>query len=222
MRFLLRSMLLTGGLAAAALGPALFFSASEGWSQLQSALPLGGGTTDRGADEVLEGLDERAAVPAELAPFLPAELPPEGVPARDLEEVFRFDRTPGWVAVNWPRVSTGLGQLPLHGYRVPLVTGTGEDDLAGALTYYFGPQQQLERITFYGTTGNVNRLIHLLVSQHRFTRRPTNDAGLFLYEAADPSHRVVGSLRIRSAPVLRADDPLGRFEIALDMRRSGA
>ena len=219
MRMILRWILLTGGLAVAALGPAVYFSASEGWTNLQSALPPWGGQADDSTDGALPSFAEPEPMPPELARFEPRDAPPEGLFVRDLPEVFRFDRTPGWVVTRWPRVSTGLGQLPLQGYRVPLVTGIAEDDLAGSLTYAFGPHQQLERITFYGTTGNANRLIHFLVSQHGFTRRPTNDPGLFLYEATGPDGKLTGSLKLRSAAVLRADDPLVRFEVSLDMRR---
>jgi len=56
------------------------------------------------------------------------------------------------VISRWPRVSAGLAELQLQGYRVPLVSGTTANDLAGALTYYFNSRQQVQRITFQGTT----------------------------------------------------------------------
>ena len=46
--------------------------------------------------------------------------------SRSLDEVLRFDLTPDWILHRWPRVSTGLAQLDLQGYRVPLVSGTRE------------------------------------------------------------------------------------------------
>ena len=60
----------------------------------------------------------------------------------NLADAFSMDKTPLWVLQRWPRVSTGGAQLQLQGYRVPLVTGTGEGDLAGSMTYFFNPQQQ--------------------------------------------------------------------------------
>ena len=74
-------------------------------------------------------------------PAKPAPL--EGVTARDLGEVIRFDGSPEWVMARWPRVTAGLANLDLQGYRVPLVSGTAQDDLAGSLTYYFDRNQQV-------------------------------------------------------------------------------
>ena len=71
-----------------------------------------------------------------------------------LAAVFRCDITPPWVMSQWSRVSTGLAELDLHGYRVALISGTREGDLAGSLTYYFNIQQRLQRITFQGSTGD--------------------------------------------------------------------
>ena len=77
----------------------------------------------------------------------------------DAGSVFRFEITPEWILAHWPSVSTGLAQLQLEGYRVPLVTGTGQQDVAGALTYYFDARQRLQRINFVGVSGDPRRLI---------------------------------------------------------------
>jgi len=92
----------------------------------------------------------------------------------------------------------------LQGYRVPLLTGTREDDLAGAVTYYFNPRQEVQRITFRGTTGNANRLIQYLAAQFGFCHRPTNDPGLFLYVVPEEGSRggVKSYLWIRPQRVL--------------------
>ena len=140
-------------------------------------------------------------------------------PIHDLAHVLRFDVTPRWVVDRWPRVSTGLAQLQLQGYRVPLVTGTAEDDLAGALTYYFNPRQEVQRLTFNGTTGNANKLVHLLTTRYGFSRRLTNDPGVFLYETQDPGGESTSFLWIRAAGVVRSSEPLERFEVALVMER---
>lgn len=138
-----------------------------------------------------------------------------------MAEVFRFDVSPRWVADNWPRVSTALAQLELQGYRVPLVTGSAEDDLAGSLTYYFNPWQQLQRITFIGTTGDVRRLVTFMTSKHGFARRLTNDPGQFLYEVPGPTGTPRGILWIRHFPVLKADRPHERYEVNLTLDRPG-
>ena len=70
--------------------------------------------------------------------------------ARCRRRVFDFQITPESIVAHWPAVSTGLAQLQLEGYRVPLVTGTAKHNLAGSLTWYFNAQQKLQQITFVG------------------------------------------------------------------------
>ena len=60
-------------------------------------------------------------------PFGKPTGPIEGYSAHDLGEVLQFDGTPAWVMTRWPRVTAGLAELDLQGYRVPLVTGTAQD-----------------------------------------------------------------------------------------------
>jgi hypothetical protein len=136
-----------------------------------------------------------------------------------MADVLRFDLTPDSVVQRWPRVSAGLAYLELQGYRVPLVTGTAEDDLAGALTYYFNPRQQLERITFHGTTGNARRLVDLVTSRFGLARRFTNNASVFLYEIPAPEGQATSFLWIQPAPVVKASDPHHRFQVAMVIER---
>lgn len=150
----------------------------------------------------------------------PASLPLEGAPVRHVSELLRFDVTPDWIIRRWPRVSTGLADLQLQGYRVPVVTGTAPGDLAGALTYYFNSGQQVERITFHGTTGDAAPLINLMTRQYRMVRRPVNDPGLLFFEAAYGEGRPNSFVRIRSAGTIDASDPYHRFEVDLVMQRS--
>lgn len=135
-----------------------------------------------------------------------------------LSEVLRFDITPDWVMSRWPRVSAGLAELDQQGYRVPLVTGTAQDDLAGSLTYYFSRQQQLERIVFHGATGDPRKLVGLVTSEYDFRRQPTDDPALYLYQVRW-NGKPWSELRIRPARVLRADVPHARFEVDLAMKR---
>ncbi len=86
----------------------------------------------------------------------------EGVPPQTLEEVLRFDISPDWIIERWPRVSSGLSELDLQGYRVALVTGTAESDLAGSLTYYFNKKNQVDRDD---------------LSRHQRRPEPARDAG---------------------------------------------
>jgi hypothetical protein len=142
----------------------------------------------------------------------------EGAPAQQLIEVMRFDSTPAWVMQRWPRVTTGLSHPELQGYRVPLVTGTGVDDLAGSLTYYFDQQQQVKFLTFHGVTGDPRKLVSMVVQQYGFKPEPTDDPALSLY-LVKWNGKPVSELRVRTARVLRHDQPHQRFQVDLAMKR---
>jgi hypothetical protein len=132
--------------------------------------------------------------------------------------VFDFGITPAWVLGRWPRVSTRLSDIELLGYRVPLVSGTRPDDLAGALTYYFNSQQQLERISFQGTTADGRRLIALLERKFGFKRQLTTDPNLYLYQVLW-SGKPKGQLWFQPAGVVAADNRYGTFQVRLTIDR---
>ncbi len=163
-----------------------------------------------------------AGYPSQLSAAIPAAASrssESNLPTPSMAEAFNFDVTIDWVMHRWPRVSTGLAQVQLQGYRVPLITGTGPTDLAGSLTYYFNNHQQVGRITFHGVTGDASALVALLSSRYQFTRRLTNDAGMILYEAVDASNQSLGEARIRSSSVINANQPRSRFVVDLTMNR---
>jgi hypothetical protein len=147
----------------------------------------------------------------------PAQMEIKGIAASSPAEVFRFDITPDWVLQHWPRVSTRTSDLNWQGYRVPLYTGTNEYAIAGSLTYYFDPKQELQRITFVGATGNPQVLIDFLATQH-YAREKTKEAGLQLYRFKQWD-KTVGECLINPAGVVTAAAPRSKFEINLDMRR---
>lgn len=147
-----------------------------------------------------------------------AELLDKAPTHNDLAEVFRWDVTTSWILSRWPRVSAGLSEVEMQGYRVPLVTGTATDDLAGSLTYYFNSRQRVERMTFFGTTGDSRRLVALLATKFAFVRELNDDPSLFLYRVRE-GRKVISELRIKPARVVRADAPNSRFDVALLMER---
>ncbi len=205
------------GLGAALFGPYLFHSASDYLSTMRQATadirPTAqgpGSAADNGASGVTSGEH-----PVTLKPLPPLA----GRPVGDFGEVLRFDVSTHWVAERWPHVSTGLAQLQLNGHRVPLVTGTEPTDLAGSLTYYFSPQQRVERLVFHGTTGDPSKLVAFLSRHYHFVHRPVNDPGLFIYEAVDRNGSFAGSAEIRSSWTVRADEPLRRYQIKLQLDR---
>ncbi len=167
--------------------------------------------------------DDSAAADAALQPGGSAagtlEMPPEGPPVGDLAEVLRFDVTADWIQHRWPRVSTGLAHPQLQGYRVPLVSGTAESDVAGSLTYYFNAQNRLQRLTFQGTTGDPRKLVTMLKGHYKFMHRPTTEPGLYRYESVSSEGNPGGVLTIRSAGVVRSSDPYRRYQLDLVMER---
>ncbi len=137
------------------------------------------------------------------------------MPSPTLDEALRFDATVEWVIQHWPHVTTGLSYLQLQGYRVTLMTGASLPDVAGSLTYYFNAQQQVQRITLTGTTGDPSRLTTVVAGRYHFARRLVNEPGIVLYEAVDSNNRPVGALKIRSAQVILASRPYLRYEVDL-------
>jgi hypothetical protein len=205
--------------------PYVFSSSSEWWNSLTSKFsssaksdkaPAAGGSLApaRGAG-YLATIEQGHAAQAE-ATSRNRNL--EGAPARSLEEILQFEGTPAWVMARWPRVTAGLAELDLQGYRVPLVSGTGPDDLAGSLTYYFNKDQKIERIIFHGTTGDPRKLITLVTSKYSFLHEPTSDPSLSLFQAKWHG-KPHSELRIRPARVVRADQPHVRYEVDLAMKR---
>jgi len=134
-----------------------------------------------------------------------------------LEQVFRFDLTPQWVASRWPRVSTVAGSDPDQlGMRVVLVTGTQPDDIAGSLTYYFDRHHQLQRLTFTGLTRDPRRLLAAVVGPYRLKSQPTTDAAYYL--AGDPKHPT-SEVIVRHMPVLVAEAGIANAEVEVDLSR---
>ncbi len=183
--------------------------------------PAGAGSDPLAASGSLAATSKPAATtgPGGVSPGRgrPDPHSPDGpTECQDLEEVLRFDVTAAWVLGRWSCVSAGLAQLDLQGYRVPIVSGVAEDDVAGALTYYFSSRQQVQRITFYGTTGDPDKLIRLLAARFQFGRRLTDNPGLFRYEVAEPKGPPKSYLDIR---LVRPEVPARRFEVSLVIER---
>jgi hypothetical protein len=211
-------LLTTVGLTAAAGVPAALYTGVDYAQAVRASLSAPAAAPGIPDDPAAAAVMPKAAAALSAEPAPPR---PEGAPVADLAEVFRFDVTPGWVIQRWPRVSTGLANVQLAGYRVPLVTGTDESDLAGALTYYFNSAQQVQRITFHGTTGDVRKLARLLTERYRFARRMTNDPGLVVYEAVNAQGQQASIARIRPVDVIRAGESRRRYEVELVIERPG-
>lgn len=142
----------------------------------------------------------------------------EGPPVQDLVEVLRFNATPEWVTSRWSRVSTTLSDIHLNGMRVPLVTGTAVDDLAGTLTYYFDKESRVQRITFDGHTGDDRKLVSVLTSPgYGLKPEPNLGAGLYL---AKWGRKPNSMLRIQHAPVINSNSPNTRLKVTLELNNA--
>ncbi len=142
-------------------------------------------------------------------------------PVVDLVEAIRFDVTPPWVLGRWPRVTAGLPDADMQGYRVPLVSGTAEDDVAGSLTYYFNAHQRCVRITLQGTTGDARKLVNLVTKRFGFKQQTSDEPGLYLYQVRW-NGRPMSELHIRPSRVVRSTTPLARFEVLLALNNPAA
>lgn len=139
-----------------------------------------------------------------------------GAPVNDLREVMRFDITPDWVIGRFARVSTVLSDLQLEGLRVPIVTGTRADDLAGTLTYYFDRADRLQRINIHGFTGDPHRLVALLTGSYGLSHTPSLEAGVYTKRwNGVPVH----FLRLTHAPVVYADAVHQKYTVFLELNQ---
>ena len=168
---------------------------------------------------------EQASFQSTLASTKPASIQvTDGPPAtephqiQDLHEILRFDVTPDWIMSRWPRVTTNLADLDLEGMRVPLMTGTRPDDLAGSLTYYFDKHWQVQRISFNGTTGDDRRLVALIVKSYGLRPEPSLNRGLYL---AKWNGIPKSALRIRLVSVVRSEAPPSHLQIEMELNRPG-
>jgi hypothetical protein len=134
------------------------------------------------------------------------------------EDVFNMNITPTWITQRWARVSNNIQSGQWQGYRVPIVTGEQTDDLAGALTYYFDNQQQLQRIAFQGTTGEPQRLITILQQKFHLTKRPTSLIGLYI---KSQNRRPVSVLMITRPPraATHTDTRYSQYAIQFELNR---
>jgi hypothetical protein len=180
-------------------------SATSGAGSPDGSSNLAGGTV-AGAGTVTTGL-----MPTLTAAQMSA-MRPDAPPIVSLSEAIRFDVTTAWLFQRWPRVTAGLPEGDLQGYRVPLVSGTREDDVAGSLTYYFNARQVCQKITLVGATGDVRKITAELVGRFALRRQTSDDPGLHLYQTRW-NGKPVSELKIKAAPVVKSSEPWSRYEI---------
>lgn len=134
-----------------------------------------------------------------------------------LHEALTLETTEQFVISRWPRVNTGLMDKDLRGFRVPYLSGSNEDDPAGALTYYFNKKHKCEKLTFSGTVGDPRKLVLYLVKSHGFEPQPSPEAGTHLYQIR--AGRMNSELTIKPATVVRSNTPHLRYHVELLISR---
>jgi hypothetical protein len=139
-----------------------------------------------------------------------------GRPVSDLREVLRFDISPQWVTDRFSRVTTVLADLQLDGLRVPVVTGTGPDDLAGSISYYFDQTDHLQRVMLHGFTGDPNAVVAAMTEHYGLQSEPTLEAGVYTKRwNGMPVH----FLRITRAPIVYSDALHHKFTVFLELNQ---
>lgn len=216
-------------LLAASVGVPYVASNGPNWGKLWEGVPSDAKESSPGSASQPTGLDGLAALgrggtfppqgPGKV--LYPTTTPLEGIPSLSLHEVFRMDVDKAWVYQRWARKSTGLSELGLYGIRVPLVTGTKLHDLAGSLTYFFGEDGRMQRISFHGRTGDTTQLVMLLVQRYGLQRQSTVVVGEQLFQVRRKDD-VFSEFRTRPAPVLWASSPHDSFTVDLELQRVDA
>jgi hypothetical protein len=139
-----------------------------------------------------------------------------GPPVNHVAEVLRFDISPAWVTSRWPRVTTTVSENGLEGLRVPLVTGTRPQDLAGSLTYYFDPYQRVQRLTFEGYAGDPSQLVAVITQHYQLQPEPSLHAGMYVARWNGNPTSVV---RISRSPIVTHDSPRSQLQILMELNR---
>ena len=131
-------------------------------------------------------------------------------------QILDFDITPSTITNRWARVSFLVRDDGLHSYRVPVVTGEEEDDLAGSLTYLFKENEQLQRIEFLGYTQNTETLVRVMKHKFRMTKRPSPVQELYVKS----QHKLpVSALRVIQPDVVTTSANSTPYEIRFELNR---
>ena len=140
-------------------------------------------------------------------------------PITPIPEILRFDYDPVDIVKKWPYVTAANPELYLQAYRAPLVTGAGNDDLAGVITYYFD-MYTVQQISVRAKTGDFRKLVSHLQQHYGFVQRETQTPAIYIYEQPDSFARKDGSyLWIRPNLAFAEGIEQHRFDVTLVLNR---
>lgn len=222
---MLRQIATAGAIAAAVGGPYVASETDLGRTVstkvtqvFASSTELGkSGSSEGNAHHATESLWDDRIGPRDLENFHETDLKTlAGGPIADFRDVLRFDITPNWVNGHFARVTTVLSELQLEGMRVPIVTGTRPDDIAGTLTYFFRHDHQLQRVTLHGFTGDPTRITQTMTQFYGMKHRSTLDTGVYTIEWNGGPTSV---LKVTRAPVMYADATRNQHTVFLELNQ---
>ncbi|MDX1964213.1 MAG: DUF6690 family protein [Pirellulales bacterium] len=191
---------------------------SNSWGSSSHSDGDGGGGNQYGSSYSSKKAEEPATAKStaeELADIEPA-VKPADICLVGWDEALRFEVTEPWIMQRWNRVNTSVAHDSMRGYRVPLVTGAGEEDLAGALTYYFDQEHLCQRVAFRGTTGDPTKLVTYLSQRFGLEAVTSTEPGVHLYQIRW-NGRALSELKITPAPVIRASSPHLRYQVEFNL-----
>ncbi|WP_197169142.1 DUF6690 family protein [Novipirellula galeiformis] len=139
-----------------------------------------------------------------------------GATVDDIREVLRFDIGSEWVINRFTRVTTVLADLNMEGLRVPIVTGTKADDLAGTLTYYFDTSGKVQRITIHGFTGDPSKMVAIMTEHYGLAREPSLEAGVYTRRW---NGQPVQFFRLTHAPVVYSDAIHQKYTVFVELNQ---
>lgn len=139
-----------------------------------------------------------------------------------LEKIIRFDLYPGTIAAIWPKVYADDSIFGQRGYRVSILTGTQNDDLTGALCYWFD-QRALRRITFGGQTGDIRKILAFLEYRFGMVLETDSPPDEYRYHSSLEQNgrnpEQISRLTIRPAVTIDSNAPGGNFRVDFDLYR---
>lgn len=135
-----------------------------------------------------------------------------------LPHLLSFEATPEWISQNWDRVTNRIGELDLHGWRVPYFRSSQHDDFAGSVTYYFDRARLVQRIVLHGYTSDAAEFVQLGTSHYRMKRVHSPEGDLYIANVED---QPIGALQLRYAPLLHAKNKERQCEVLMELNRRG-
>ncbi len=162
----------------------------------------------------VDSSDTSASVTLTNARIAQSQLPAP----RKIEQIIHFRWTPSSVLSVWP-TATRVFDEDFAGLRVPLMTGTSAQDLAGSLTYYFDRRNRLRRITFEGVTGDARPLVQHVVTRFGLRSQRSLLAGLYVASWNGVPRSV---LRLTYPPTVDAANVRSRLNVALELNLPAA